>query len=290
MDQSVFVLFSDHHESKRKRNQITSCHVILSLKLFSVVHDKDGNMSNSNMIITINILMIYGRRRRNRVLKCLMIPSSLIRSISETIWPVLGLCCSSQKLNGPSSLCYSTLWLHFPPCIIIRLPDQAYCQIKLIVSLRAEIPTWELGPQIQTFSEIPKEINMIEYGLDEVGTHRLGWNFHQQKHLKSQKLQAAPTPPQNILLRKQAINNTWVQYLILHLQASFSITEPPFNEDLDTPSPLFLYALQDLVASYSPFIHAQFITHNLSPSIIKGASSRGVYSMLFTLSIHATNC
>lgn len=47
-----------------------------------------------------------------RVLKCLMISPSLIRSISETIWPVLGLCCSSQELNGPSLRCSSALLQH----------------------------------------------------------------------------------------------------------------------------------------------------------------------------------
>ncbi|XP_058004378.1 3-oxo-Delta(4,5)-steroid 5-beta-reductase [Hevea brasiliensis] len=63
--------------------------------------------------------------------------------------------------------------------------------------------------------------------------------------------------------------------------------EPPFEEHLPRlPYPNFYYALEDLVASYSPSI--SYSVHR--SSIIIGASSRSFYNCLLTLSVYATIC
>lgn len=63
--------------------------------------------------------------------------------------------------------------------------------------------------------------------------------------------------------------------------------DPPFREDLPRlPYPNFYYALEDLVASYSPA--TSYSVHR--SSIIVGASSRSVYSTLLTLAVYAAIC
>ncbi|GKV31390.1 hypothetical protein SLEP1_g40082 [Rubroshorea leprosula] len=63
--------------------------------------------------------------------------------------------------------------------------------------------------------------------------------------------------------------------------------DPPFHEDLPRlPYPNFYYALEDLVASYSPSF--SYSVHR--SSIIIGASSRSVYNALLTLAVYATVC
>ncbi|KAL5851192.1 hypothetical protein ACOSQ3_006310 [Xanthoceras sorbifolium] len=63
--------------------------------------------------------------------------------------------------------------------------------------------------------------------------------------------------------------------------------EPPFQEDSPRlPYPNFYYALEDLVASYSPAL--TYSVHR--SSIIIGASSRSVYNLLLTLAVYANIC
>lgn len=63
--------------------------------------------------------------------------------------------------------------------------------------------------------------------------------------------------------------------------------DPPFHEDMPRlPYPNFYYALEDVVASYSPSL--TYSVHR--SSIIIGASSRSVYNMLLTLAVYATIC
>lgn len=63
--------------------------------------------------------------------------------------------------------------------------------------------------------------------------------------------------------------------------------EPPFEEHMPRlPYPNFYYALEDLVASYSPSI--TYSVHR--SSIIIGASSRSFYNCLLTLCVYATIC
>ncbi|KAJ0092475.1 hypothetical protein Patl1_26350 [Pistacia atlantica] len=63
--------------------------------------------------------------------------------------------------------------------------------------------------------------------------------------------------------------------------------EPPFVEDSSRlPYPNFYYALEDLVASYSPAL--TFSVHR--SSIIVGASSRSVYNALLSLAVYAAIC
>ncbi|GLT99034.1 hypothetical protein SLE2022_165020 [Rubroshorea leprosula] len=63
--------------------------------------------------------------------------------------------------------------------------------------------------------------------------------------------------------------------------------DPPFHEDLPRlPYPNFYYALEDLVASYSPSF--SYSVHR--SSIIIGASSRSVNNTLLTLAVYATVC
>ncbi|KAJ0034948.1 hypothetical protein Pint_25772 [Pistacia integerrima] len=63
--------------------------------------------------------------------------------------------------------------------------------------------------------------------------------------------------------------------------------EPPFVEDSPRlPYPNFYYALEDLVASYSPAL--TFSVHR--SSIIIGASSRSVYNALLSLAVYAAIC
>ncbi|KAK9289076.1 hypothetical protein L1049_017547 [Liquidambar formosana] len=63
--------------------------------------------------------------------------------------------------------------------------------------------------------------------------------------------------------------------------------DPPFREELPRlPYPNFYYALEDLIASYSPSL--TYSIHRAS--IIIGASSRSVYNALLTLAAYATIC
>ncbi|XP_023884025.1 (S)-8-oxocitronellyl enol synthase CYC2 [Quercus suber] len=63
--------------------------------------------------------------------------------------------------------------------------------------------------------------------------------------------------------------------------------EPPFHEDMPRlPYPNFHYALEDLLASYSPSL--SYSVHR--SSIIVGASSRSFYNALLTLCVYATIC
>ncbi|KAK9288778.1 hypothetical protein L1049_017242 [Liquidambar formosana] len=63
--------------------------------------------------------------------------------------------------------------------------------------------------------------------------------------------------------------------------------DPPFCEELPRlPYPNFYYALEDLIASYSPSL--TYSIHR--SSIIIGASSRSVYNALLTLAAYATIC
>nr|XP_023884013.1 3-oxo-Delta(4,5)-steroid 5-beta-reductase-like [Quercus suber]POE70981.1 isoform 2 of 3-oxo-delta(4,5)-steroid 5-beta-reductase [Quercus suber] len=63
--------------------------------------------------------------------------------------------------------------------------------------------------------------------------------------------------------------------------------EPPFHEDMPRlPYPNFYYALEDLLASYSPSL--TYSVHR--SSIIVGASSRSFYNVLLTLCVYATIC
>ncbi|GKV31389.1 hypothetical protein SLEP1_g40081 [Rubroshorea leprosula] len=70
------------------------------------------------------------------------------------------------------------------------------------------------------------------------------------------------------------------------IQSGHLIThEPPFHEDLPRlPYPNFYYALEEIIASYTPSI--SYSVHH--SSIIIGASSRSVYNALLTLAIYAT--
>uniref|UniRef100_A0A2N9IN09 PRISE-like Rossmann-fold domain-containing protein n=1 Tax=Fagus sylvatica TaxID=28930 RepID=A0A2N9IN09_FAGSY len=61
--------------------------------------------------------------------------------------------------------------------------------------------------------------------------------------------------------------------------------EPPFQEDMPRlPYPNFYYALEELLASYSPSL--TYSVHR--SSIIIGASSRSFYNALLTLGVYAT--
>ncbi|XP_075662281.1 3-oxo-Delta(4,5)-steroid 5-beta-reductase-like [Castanea sativa] len=63
--------------------------------------------------------------------------------------------------------------------------------------------------------------------------------------------------------------------------------EPPFHEDMPRlPYPNFYYALEDVLASYSPSL--TYSVHR--SSIIVGASSRSFYNALLTLCVYATIC
>ncbi|XP_050257884.1 3-oxo-Delta(4,5)-steroid 5-beta-reductase-like isoform X2 [Quercus robur] len=63
--------------------------------------------------------------------------------------------------------------------------------------------------------------------------------------------------------------------------------EPPFHEDMPRlPYPNFYYALEDLLASYSPSL--SYSVHRSSR--IVGASSRSFYNVLLTLCVYATIC
>ncbi|KAM3702514.1 hypothetical protein ACB098_04G031600 [Castanea mollissima] len=63
--------------------------------------------------------------------------------------------------------------------------------------------------------------------------------------------------------------------------------EPPFHEDMPRlPYPNFYYALEDLLASYSPSL--TYSVHR--SSIIVGASTRSFYNALLTLCVYATIC
>ncbi|XP_017980028.1 PREDICTED: 3-oxo-Delta(4,5)-steroid 5-beta-reductase [Theobroma cacao] len=63
--------------------------------------------------------------------------------------------------------------------------------------------------------------------------------------------------------------------------------DPPFQEDMPRlPYPNFYYALEDLLASYTP----SFSYSVLRSSIIIGASSRSVYNSLLCLAVYANIC
>ncbi|KAJ4844643.1 hypothetical protein Tsubulata_033630, partial [Turnera subulata] len=63
--------------------------------------------------------------------------------------------------------------------------------------------------------------------------------------------------------------------------------EPPFREDMQRlPYPNFYYALEDLVASYSPSV--TYSVHR--SSIIVGSSTRSFYNTLLTIAVYATIC
>ncbi|KAF3972405.1 hypothetical protein CMV_004077 [Castanea mollissima] len=63
--------------------------------------------------------------------------------------------------------------------------------------------------------------------------------------------------------------------------------EPPFHEGMPRlPYPNFYYALEDLLASYSPSL--TYSVHR--SSIIVGASTRSFYNALLTLCVYATIC
>ncbi|XVF77937.1 hypothetical protein PTKIN_Ptkin14bG0088000 [Pterospermum kingtungense] len=63
--------------------------------------------------------------------------------------------------------------------------------------------------------------------------------------------------------------------------------EPPFHEDMPRlPYPNFYYALEDILASYTPSL--SYSVHR--PSSIIGASSRSVYNLLLCLAVYANIC